>query len=256
MRSIGPIPVPTPGQTLRMARMSAALAALPSATAVGVAVAALRGDKRSGVDAVLPPWLDWYLATGGVTVEVVAGRAHLRKPRPAVFVWNHKNNWDSMVTASLVRTRFTGVAKKELQKVPLMGTFGRFMDLCFIDRSGKLSAAEQLREVEDLARKGLSVLVAPEGTRSADGSLGPFKKGAFRIALATGLPIVPIVIRNAEVLGDSSSKMMGSGHIQVVVLPPVSPDDWSRADLPKRIEEVRSSFVDTLADWPNPPPRR
>ncbi|MDQ2726987.1 MAG: 1-acyl-sn-glycerol-3-phosphate acyltransferase [Actinomycetota bacterium] len=248
--SIGPIPIVTPGQTMRAARMGAALAAIPSATAAGATVAVLRGRKRAGFDAALPAWLDWYLATGGVSVEVVTGRQHLRTPRPAVFVWNHRNNWDSMITASLVRTSFTAIAKKELEKDPLMGTFGRFMDICFVDRSGKAPASQQLRPIEDLARKGLSVLVAPEGTRSEDGSLGPFKKGAFRVAMATGLPIVPIVIRNAEVLGSSSSKMMGSGHVEVAVLPPAATDDWTHEDLPEHIDAVRTSFLDTLADWP------
>ncbi|MDQ2724948.1 MAG: hypothetical protein M3Y36_05570, partial [Actinomycetota bacterium] len=69
---------------MRAARMGAALAAIPSATAAGATVAALRRGKRAGFDAALPAWLDWYLATGGVSVEVVTGRQHLRKPRPAV----------------------------------------------------------------------------------------------------------------------------------------------------------------------------
>jgi putative phosphoserine phosphatase/1-acylglycerol-3-phosphate O-acyltransferase len=254
--SIGPIPILTPGQTLRAARMGAALAAIPSATAAGATVAILRGRKRAGFDAALPAWLDWFLATSGVSVDVVTGRRYLREPRPAVFLWNHKNNWDSMITASLVRTSFTAIAKKELERDPLVGTFGRFMDICFVDRSGKAPASEQLRPVEELARKGLSVLVAPEGTRSEDGSLGTFKKGGFRVAMATGLPIVPIVIRNAEVLGDSSSKMMGSGRVEVAVLPPVPVDDWTHQELPKRIDEIRTAYLDTLADWPAPDHRR
>lgn len=252
MPFIGPLPVPSArqfGAAVRAARMGAALAAIPTATAAGASVGLLRG-KRAGFDAALPAWLDWYLATAGVTVDVISGRLHLDRPRPAVFMFNHKNNWDSMVTASLVRTRFTGVAKKELEKDPLMGTFGRLMDICFIDRSGKVPPAEQLRAVEDLARKGLSVIIAPEGTRSKDGKLAPFKKGGFRIAMATGLPIVPIVIRNSEVLGDPGSKMIGSGRVEVVVADPVNVEDWTLEDLDKRIGEVRSVYVDTLAAWP------
>ena len=66
--------------------------------------------------------------------------------------------------------------------------------------------------MEVLVRKGLSVIIAPEGTRSADGELGPFKKGAFRIAMATGLPIVPIVVRNAEMIGDRGCTRDAAGH--------------------------------------------
>jgi putative phosphoserine phosphatase/1-acylglycerol-3-phosphate O-acyltransferase len=251
MPSLGPLPVPRQvASAVKVARMGVAVAAIPTATGVGAAVAALRQSKRDGFDAVLPAWLDWYLATGGVSVEVVAGKEHLKAPRPAVFIFNHKNNWDPMVLASLVRTRFTGVAKKELEKDPIMGTFGRLLDIAFVDRSGRLSAAEQLKSVEALGRKGLSIIVSPEGTRSKTGDLGPFKKGAFRIAMATGLPIIPVVFRNSEVLGSSSSKVMGSGHVEVRVMPPVHTDDWTLEDLDKRIDEVRNSYVDTMAHWP------
>lgn len=233
----------------RLTRFGVALAALPTATTVGTAVALGRG-KRAGFDAALPAFIDWWLATAGVTVAVVTGREHLVTPRPAVFIFNHKNNWDSIITASLVRTRFTGVAKKELEKDPLMGTFGRLMDLCFVDRSGQMSAAEQLKPVQALAAKGLSVVVSPEGTRSPTGELGPFKKGAFRIAMATGLPVIPIVIRNSEILGDHESKLMGSGRVEAAVLPPVHVDDWSLEDIDGHIADVRQDYVDALADWP------
>jgi putative phosphoserine phosphatase/1-acylglycerol-3-phosphate O-acyltransferase len=124
------------------------------------------------------------------------------------------------------------------------------MGLAFVDRSGALSPAEQLRDVEDLARNGRSVIVAPEGTRSADGTLGPFKRGAFRIAMATGLPIIPIVVRNGEVLGSSESKLMRAGHVEVAVLPPEATTAWKSDEISDRVEEVRDQFVRTLADWP------
>jgi putative phosphoserine phosphatase/1-acylglycerol-3-phosphate O-acyltransferase len=254
MASFGPLPLPRQlDSAIKAARMGVAVAAIPPATSLGSAVAILRLSKRAGFDAVMPAWLDWYLASGGVTVEVVAGKEHLKSPRPAVFIFNHKNNWDPMCLASLVRTRFTGVAKKELEKDPIMGTFGRLLDIAFVDRSGKVSAAEQLKGVEQLGRKGLSIIVSPEGTRSKTGELGPFKKGAFRIAMTTGLPIIPVVFRNAEVLGDANSKVMGSGHVEARVLPPVYTDDWTLEDLDKRIEEVRDSYLDTLANWPGRP---
>lgn len=233
----------------RLTRFGVALAALPTATTVGTAIALGRG-KRAGFDAALPRFVDWWLTTAGVRVVVVSGREHLDAPRPAVFIFNHKNNWDSIVTASLVRTHFTGVAKKELEKDPLMGTFGRLMDLCFVDRSGQLSAAEQLKPVQALAAKGLSVVVSPEGTRSPTGELGQFKKGAFRIAMATGLPVIPIVIRNSEVLGDQHSKLMGSGRVETAVLAPIKVDDWKVDELDGLVAGVREQYVDALEDWP------
>jgi putative phosphoserine phosphatase/1-acylglycerol-3-phosphate O-acyltransferase len=232
-----------------IARNAAGILGIVPAAVAGTAIGTIRG-KRAGFDATLPLWLDWYLASTGVKVEVVSGQGHLEAPRPAVFVFNHKNNWDSFVVGSLVRTNFTAVAKKELERDPIFGTFGRLLDLAFVDRSGAVSPAEQLRDIENLARKGLSIIVAPEGTRSEDGNLGPFKKGAFRIAMATGLPVVPIVVRNAEVLGAHDSKFMGSGCVEVAVLPPIPVTDWTLESLEHHIGEVRARFVDTLRRWP------
>jgi len=101
-------------------------------------------------------------------------------------------------------------------------------------------------------RKGLSIVVAPEGTRLDTQSVGPFKKGAFRIAMATGLPVVPIVIRNSDSIAGRNSTTINPGTVDVAVLPPVSTADWTVEDLRERIEEVRSAYVKLLADWPAP----
>ncbi len=69
-----------------------------------------------------------------------------------------------------------------------------------------------MKEVEELAKKGLSILIAPEGTRLDTRSVGPFKKGPFRLAMSAGIPIVPIVIRNAEVIAARDSSTLQSGH--------------------------------------------
>jgi putative phosphoserine phosphatase/1-acylglycerol-3-phosphate O-acyltransferase len=79
----------------------------------------------------------------------------------------------------------------------------------------------------------------------------PFKKGAFRIAMAAGIPIVPIVIRNAEDIGSRDAFFMRPGRVDVTVLPPISVADWTLDDLEERIDAVRDLFVATLNDWPD-----
>jgi putative phosphoserine phosphatase/1-acylglycerol-3-phosphate O-acyltransferase len=131
-----------------------------------------------------------------------------------------------------------------------MGPIGSLMDAAFIDRADSESAVASLKPLEELGRKGLSIGLAPEGQRSPDGELGPFKKGAFRMAMATGHPIIPIVIRNAEVLGSRDANSMRPGTVEVVVLPPVPVTHWKLEDLDEHITEVRNLYVKTLADWP------
>jgi putative phosphoserine phosphatase/1-acylglycerol-3-phosphate O-acyltransferase len=126
------------------------------------------------------------------------------------------------------------------------------MDAAFIDRADTASAVAALAPIEEAARKGLSIVVAPEGTRLDTQSVGPFKKGAFRIAMAAGLPVVPIVIRNSDSVAGRNSTTLNPGTVDVVVLPPVSAADWTTRDLQERIEEIRMAYVNLLAEWPAP----
>jgi putative phosphoserine phosphatase/1-acylglycerol-3-phosphate O-acyltransferase len=142
------------------------------------------------------------------------------------------------------------VGKKELEKNPIMGTLGKVMDAAFIDRENPKAAVEELKKVEELARKGLSILIAPEGTRLDTTEVGPFKKGPFRIAMAAGIPIVPIVIRNAEVIAARDSNTFNPGTVDVIVYPAIPIDDWTVENLPGKIAEVRQLYLDTLRNWP------
>jgi putative phosphoserine phosphatase/1-acylglycerol-3-phosphate O-acyltransferase len=107
-----------------------------------------------------------------------------------------------------------------------------------------------------LLGEGISMLVAPEGTRTAGSGLGEFKKGAFRMAMAARVPIVPIVIRNVDDIASRASGTMRPGTVDVVVLPPVRVEGWTQRDLGRRIAAVRQSFVDTLEHWPAGPGKR
>jgi putative phosphoserine phosphatase/1-acylglycerol-3-phosphate O-acyltransferase len=185
----------------------------------------------------------------------VTGAPNLTARRPAVFLFNHRNNFDVFMVAALVRDNWTGVAKKELESNPLAGPLGKLLDAAFIDRADSSAAVAALAGVEEAARKGLSILIAPEGTRmdaQAVGPLevGPFKKGAFRIAMATGLPIVPIVIKNSDSVAGRNTYRLSPGTVDIAVLPPIDVGGWTQEELPKRIEQVRTRYLQTLADWP------
>lgn len=207
-------------------------------------------NRRRGVNFFTGTFGPTLLAASGVKLNVI-GRENLTAQRPAVFIFNHRNNFDPVITSALVRDNFTGVGKKELESDPLVGTLGKLMDGVFIDRDDVKSAVGELAKVEELARKGLSVVIAPEGTRTDTTEVGPFKKGPFRIAMAAGIPIVPIVIRNAEVIGARDSSLMNPGTVDVAVFPPISVADWTVEDLAERIAGIRRLYLDVLKNWPD-----
>jgi putative phosphoserine phosphatase / 1-acylglycerol-3-phosphate O-acyltransferase len=215
--------------------------------AVGVGL--LAGSKRRGVNFFTSNSGPLLLAATGVSLNVL-GEDNLTAQRPAVFIFNHRNQVDPIVATSLVRDNFTSVGKKELAKNPLLAALGKVMDAVFIDRGNTKAAVEELKKVEELARKGLSIVIAPEGTRLDTTDVGPFKKGPFRIAMAAGIPIVPIVIRNAEVIAARDSSTFNPGTVDVVVYPPIPVDDWTVENLPDRIAEVRQLYLGTLKNWP------
>jgi putative phosphoserine phosphatase/1-acylglycerol-3-phosphate O-acyltransferase len=218
-----------------------------AAGAVGIGV--LTGSRRRGVNFFTSNFSQLLLATSGVHLNVI-GKENLTAQRPAVFIFNHRNQVDPVITGALVRDNWVGVGKKELQSDPIMGTLGKLLDTAFIDRDNPVAAVEMLHTVEERAKNGLSIVIAPEGTRIDTTEVGPFKKGAFRMAMAAGIPIVPIVIRNAEIVASRNSTTINPGTVDVAVFPPIPIDDWTLDTLPEHIAEVRQLYLDTLADWP------
>ncbi|KAA1251007.1 HAD-IB family hydrolase [Mycobacterium simiae] len=218
-----------------------------AAGALGLGV--LTGSRRRGVNFFTANFSQLLLATSGVHLNVI-GKENLTAQRPAVFIFNHRNQVDPVIAGALVRDNWVGVGKKELQNDPIMGTLGKLLDGVFIDRDDPVAAVETLHTVEERAKNGLSIVIAPEGTRLDTTEVGPFKKGPFRIAMAAGIPIVPIVIRNAEIVASRNSTTINPGTVDVAVFPPIPVDNWTIETLPDRIAEVRQLYLDTLKDWP------
>ena len=237
------------GGPLGRARNLAALGSLGPVAAGALGIGVLSHSRRAGVNFLTRYWPEIVLALNGVRLNVI-GEENLTAQRPAVFLFNHRNNFDVFMVAALVKDNWTGVAKKELAGNPLTGTLGRLLDAAFIDRDDTAAAVAALEPVEEAARKGLSILIAPEGTRLDVAGVGPFKKGAFRIAMATGLPVVPIVIRNSDSVAGRNATTLHPGTVDIAVLPPVSVADWTLANLEAKIEQVRGNYLELLADWP------
>lgn len=235
---------------LSQLRTVAAVGSVLPVAASALGVGLLTQNRRTGVNFFTSNWTRVLLATAGINLNVL-GRENLTAQRPAVFIFNHRNQADPLIAGRLIETDFTTVGKKELENDPLLGPIGKVMDAAFIDRDDAKAAVEGLRKVEELARKGISIMIAPEGTRLDTTEVGEFKKGPFRIAMSVGIPIVPIVIRNAEVVAARDSSTFNPGTVDIAVYPPISTGDWTLEDLPDRIAEVRQIYLDTLKAWPH-----
>ncbi|BFP40046.1 hypothetical protein FGF1_08910 [Flavobacteriaceae bacterium GF1] len=187
---------------------------------------------------------DFGTRLAGLQISV-RGKRNLTDFRPAVFCFNHQSAADFFIIMKLLRRDFTGVAKKELERTPI-GPIFKALGAIYIDRSNKAKAIEAMKPAVEALKNGVSVAIAPEGTRSGTAELGPFKKGAFHLAMQAGVPIVPIVIKNAYQAVKKGSMMLRPTHIEVVVLDPVETALWKRKNLNQYIEEVRELFVAEL----------
>jgi putative phosphoserine phosphatase/1-acylglycerol-3-phosphate O-acyltransferase len=126
------------------------------------------------------------------------------------------------------------------------GPIFKAMGAIFIDRTDKKKALESMKNASEILKKGTSVAIAPEGTRSGSKTLGKFKKGAFHLAIKGGVPIVPIVIKNAYMAMPKGSKIFKPTHIEVVVLDPVDTSEWKPKNIDSYVEEVRNLFLKEL----------
>src|SRR5215472_13755299 len=236
-----------PGVT-DLARTAAGLAGLFWGFGAGAVLGAATGSRREAVDLGTTFAGELGSMLAGVRLDVTGGE-HLAT-RPAVFLFNHQSQLDVLILAKLLHGGFTGVAKKELANAPGFGLIFRLADVAFVDRHDHEQAVKALEPAVQKLRDGISLVIAPEGTRSPTPALGSFKKGAFHVAMDAGVPIVPIVIRNAGELMWRNAKIIHSGTVQVAVLPPVPTADWVPAYLDAYVREVRGQYLATLANWP------
>ncbi len=115
-----------------------------------------------------------------------------------------------------------------------------------MDRKNREKAIEAMKPAVDVLKSGTSIIIFPEGTRSYDYNLGRFKKGAFHLAMQAGVPIIPIVIKNAHDAMPRGSSLFRPTAIEVIVLPPVPTKGWKVEQLNKKIHNIRNSFLKEL----------
>ena len=226
-----------------------ALGALNLGLAIGLGVGLLRGDRRLGADLACALGFEAFLSVAGVKLNVT-GASNIWAERPAVFVMNHQSGLDAMIVGALLHRGFSGLGKAEAKHSPATFLLGRATEAVFVDRSNSTAGLAGQDMLVERLRSGLSVFVAPEGTRSATPVLGTFKTGAFHVAMKAGVPIVPVILRNSYDLMPGSAKTIKPGVVDVAVLEPVSTKGWTADAIRAHVADVRQQFVQTLENWP------
>ena len=191
----------------------------------------------------------WAARTGrrlaGIRVRAV-GRESLEPGRAYLFMANHTSNLDPPIITPLLGRRIAIIAKQELFKIPLFGYAMRKANFVALNRADRRSAVESVGNAVHVLQSGLGMMVFPEGTRSRDGLLLPFKKGPFHLAMEAGVPVVPITVVGAHEAWPKGTMKLRAGEVVVYFHRPIDPRRFaSREEL---MAAVRSAINRALPE--------
>jgi len=174
----------------------------------------------------------------------VTGRENIDPQQSYVVVANHQSLYDVFVLYGFLGIDFKWVMKQDLRRVPGLGIGCEKVGHIFVDRSNRQAALASIKAAQSKISNGTSVVFFPEGTRSRDGALRQFKKGAFRFALDLNLPILPVTIVGTRGILPSDSLDLLPGKARLIIDEPIRVDGLDGKDIPRLMEQVRGVFED------------
>jgi 1-acyl-sn-glycerol-3-phosphate acyltransferase len=197
-------------------------------------------------------WSRLVLRSAGVSASATYDPAF--DPRTAcVYAANHQSQFDIPALVVTMPTDFRMVAKRSLLYVPIFGWALWLAGFVFIDRSNREQAIRSLRQAAARLKRGTSIVVFAEGTRSTEGTLLPFKRGGFVMAIEAEVPVVPVTIRGGREILPKGSLRVRPGHIEVHFGAPVDTRAYDYDSRDVRVARVRASIAGVLARQPQEP---
>jgi 1-acyl-sn-glycerol-3-phosphate acyltransferase len=190
------------------------------------------------------------LSAGGIDVQV-HGTELIPQGRSCIFMSNHVSNLDPPVLLPVIPGRCSVLLKKELMKIPILGTAMRMAKFVPVERGHRRDSAQaSVLAAADALGSGLHMVVFPEGTRSLDGRLSTFKKGPFFLAQQTGAPIIPVAIFGTERMMRKGSALISPGVATVRMLAPIEPGDYGTRE--QLLNAVRDAIASALPEEMKP----
>lgn len=202
-------------------------------------------ERDALAQAIARNWAQSGLAMNGSSIHVT-GAEYVPETGGLLFVANHQSNFDIPILVGHVPRDKGFIAKLELLKVPSFGRWMKYIGCIFIDRNDARQSFETINDAAERIKTGHSLVIFPEGTRSADGSVGAFKAGSMRLAMKAGVPIVPVSISGSKDIMPKGSSVIKSASVEVIISPPLMPDDFEGMDSRQIAEKVRSIIVSTM----------
>lgn len=218
------------------------LATIPVAL---LALACTPFDREGDLAHRFARWWAMGACWGGGGKVTIRGLEHLQGDRAQVLVANHQSYFDIFALTSRLPIQFRWLAKGSLFRVPLLGWAMRRAGYLSIERSNRRQAYRSLMQAIERLKGGRSVILFPEGGRSFDGILQPFRRGGLVAALRAGVPLVPITIEGSNrVMG--ADRWIRPGRIQVIIGQPIQASGKGREEEERLLERIREEISTTL----------
>ncbi|MZH03078.1 MAG: 1-acyl-sn-glycerol-3-phosphate acyltransferase [Nitrospinae bacterium] len=206
-----------------------------------IAIAAGFFDKSGNLShRVTSLWCRLLCKLNGVKVEI-EGLENILKNRPQIFVSNHQGYFDIFALSGYLPVQIRWVAKSSLFKIPFLGGSMKASGYIPVERGDRKKAYEAFNKTLEKIKEGSSIIIFPEGTRSEDGTIGPFKKGSNLIASRSKSPMIPVTITGSRDIIKKGSASITPGSVRVIISPPVEPIDDKKEN-----EEVLQSIRETI----------
>ena len=183
-------------------------------------------------------WAKSVLLISRVKVRVV-GLRHIDPHAPYIYMANHQSMFDILALLGYLPVQFRWLAKKELFQIPVFGLSMARVGYISIDRSDRRAAHKSLSDAAQKIAQGVSVIIFPEGSRSTDGSIKPFKAGGFHLAVRSGRPIVPVVIYGTYHVMPKGSLHIRPGLVVVSIHPPVDTASYNNRTKKALMDTIR-----------------
>ena len=190
-------------------------------------------------------WARMLLWLTNTRVEVI-GKEHVLMDKPQIFMANHQSDIDILIVLAYIPGQFRWIAKKELFRIPIFGKAMKNAGYIEIDRQNHEKALKSLEEAAKKIREGKSVVTFPEGTRSKDGTIRPFKQGMFHLAIQARVPIIPISIIGAHEIMPKRTLTVRPGMVTMVIDRPVDVSGYTIDTRSELIERVRNIIIKNI----------
>ena len=193
------------------------------------------------------PWAKLILWSCGIKVRA-NGRENIDSQVSRIYMTNHQSYFDIFALLAYIPVHFKFILKKELMRIPLFGLAMRKAGYIAIDRDDPKEAVQSMRQAAEKLKSGASLVVFPEGTRSIDGRLLPFKRGAFNLAIRTGSDIVPLAIRNSYLIVPKGSLKIDRGGFEIAIGKPIPTEGYTKKEISRIMDKVRESISGLLEE--------